>query len=61
MIDPGMAPPGKHVMSCFVQYAPYDLQEGDWDEQREQFGDAVVDTLSQYFPNIRDLILHRQV
>jgi len=61
MIDPGMAPPGKHVMSCFVQYAPYDLQEGDWDAQREQFGDAVVDTLSQYFPNIRDLILHRQV
>ena len=61
MIDPDMAPPGKHVMSCFVQYAPYDLQEGDWDGKREQFGEAVVDTLSQYFPNIRDLILHRQV
>lgn len=61
MIDPGMAPPGKHVMSCFVQYAPYDLQVGDWDQQREQFGDAVVDTLSQYFPNLKDIILHRQV
>lgn len=61
MIDPGMAPPGKHVMSCFVQYAPYDLREGNWDEQREAFGDTVVDTLAQYFPGIKDLILHRQV
>ena len=34
MIDPGMAPPGKHVMSCFVQYAPYELREGTWDEKR---------------------------
>ncbi|MBX3049344.1 MAG: NAD(P)/FAD-dependent oxidoreductase [Anaerolineales bacterium] len=61
MIDPGMAPPGKHVMSCFVQYAPYDLAEGTWDDQREAFGDAVVDTLSEYIPNLKQLILHRQV
>ncbi len=61
MIDPGMAPPGKHVMSCFVQYAPYQLQEGNWQEKREELGDAVVDTLSTYFPGIKDLILHRQV
>ena len=61
MIDPGMAPPGKHVMSCFVQYAPYDLCGAGWDEQREAFGDTVVDTLSEYFPNIKDIILHRQV
>lgn len=61
MIDPDMAPPGKHVMSCFVQYAPYKLAEGNWEEQREAFGDTVVDTLAEYFPNIKDIILHRQV
>ena len=61
MIDPGMAPPGKHVMSCFVQYAPYHLAEGDWETQREAFGDAVVNTLSQYIPNLKKIILHRQV
>jgi phytoene dehydrogenase-like protein len=61
MIDPGMAPPGKHVMSCFVQYAPYHLREGDWDSKREDLGDVVVDTLSQYIPNLKDIILHRQV
>jgi phytoene dehydrogenase-like protein len=60
-IDPHMAPPGKHVMSCFVQYAPYELREGTWDEKREAFGDAVVDTLAQYIPNLKDIILHRQV
>ena len=61
MIDPDMAPPGKHVMSCFVQYAPYQLKDGNWDEQREAFGDAVVDTLSEYIPNLKKIILHRQV
>ena len=61
MIDPDMAPPGKHVMSCFVQYAPYDLRNGTWEERREAFGDAVVETLSEYFPNLKDIILHRQV
>jgi phytoene dehydrogenase-like protein len=61
MIDPGMAPPGKHVMSIFVQYAPSDLN-GGWDEtKREAFGDAVVDTISQYAPNLPSAILHRQV
>jgi phytoene dehydrogenase-like protein len=61
LVDPSMAPPGKHVMSCFVQYAPYELSEGTWDEQRDAFGDAVVDTIAERAPNIRDLILHRQV
>jgi phytoene dehydrogenase-like protein len=61
LTDPSVAPPGKHVMSCFVQYAPYHLREGTWDEQREAFGDTVVDTLSEYAPNLKSLILHRQV
>jgi phytoene dehydrogenase-like protein len=61
LTDPSVAPPGKHVMSCFVQYAPYHLAEGTWDDQREAFGDTVVDTLAQYAPNIRNIIRHRQV
>ncbi|MCG8604222.1 NAD(P)/FAD-dependent oxidoreductase [bacterium] len=61
MIDPDMAPPGKHVMSCFVQYAPYELADGTWDERREEFGDTVVDTLAEYIPNLKEIILHRQV
>lgn len=61
MIDPNMAPPGKHVMSCFVQYAPYELSDGDWPGQREAFGDAVINTISEYIPNLKDIILHRQV
>src|SRR5499433_3564249 len=61
LTDPSVAPPGKHVMSCFVQYAPYHLKDGTWDEKREEFGDTVVNTLAEYAPNIKDIILHRQV
>jgi phytoene dehydrogenase-like protein len=61
LIDPDMAPPGKHVMSIFVQYAPYNLSGGWNDAQREAFGDAVINTLSQFAPNLKDIILHRQV
>jgi len=61
MIDPGMAPPGKHVMSIFVQYAPHNLNGGWTDAKREAFGDTVVKTLARYAPNIESLILHRQV
>jgi phytoene dehydrogenase-like protein len=61
LTDPSVAPPGKHVMSCFVQYAPYRLREGTWDEARERFGDTVVDTIAEHAPNLKRLILHRQV
>src|SRR5437660_4084459 len=61
LTDPSVAPPGKHVMSCFVQYAPYHLKEGTWDEKREAFGDTVIDTIAEHAPNIKDIILHRQV
>jgi phytoene dehydrogenase-like protein len=69
LTDPSVAPPGKHVMSCFVQYAPYDLREPGtgnreplrWDNQREAFGDAVINAIAEYAPNIKDIILHRQV
>ena len=63
LVDPTMAPPGKHVISCFVQYAPYHLDPslGTWDDNREAFGDAVIDRIAEVAPNIRDIILHRQV
>ena len=57
LTDPSVAPPGKHVLSCFVQYAPYKLREGSWDEKREAFGDAVVETISEYAPNLKSIIL----
>jgi phytoene dehydrogenase-like protein len=61
LTDPSVAPPGKHILSCFVQYAPYTLASGTWDDKREAFGDMVIDTIAEYAPNIRDIILHRQV
>jgi len=63
LVDPTMAPPGKHVISCFVQYAPYKLapELGTWDDQREAFGDAVIDRIAEFAPNIRDVILYRNV
>jgi phytoene dehydrogenase-like protein len=61
--DPSVAPPGKHVMSIFVQYAPYQIKEGPahWPQRREAFGDAVIDTLAEYCPTLEDSILYRQV
>src|SRR2546427_11699892 len=59
-LDPTLAPPGKHLMSCFIQYAPYTLRKGTWEERREAFGATVLDTLEEYIPNLRKIILHRQ-
>jgi phytoene dehydrogenase-like protein len=61
MVDRTLAPPGKHVMSIFVQYAPFDLTTGSWDHQRDAFGDAVIATLQEHAPDLPDLVLHRQV
>ena len=61
LTDPSVAPPGKHVLSCFVQYAPYKLAEGNWDDQKEAFGDNVINTIAEYAPNIRDIIIGRQI
>jgi phytoene dehydrogenase-like protein len=62
-VDPSVAPPGKHVVSIFVQYAPYRIKEGPerWPERRDAFGDAVIDTLAEYCPTLKESILHRQV
>ncbi len=61
LTDPSVAPPGKHVMSCFVQYAPYKLKCSNWDEQREAFGDTVIETLAEYAPNLKNIIIGRHV
>jgi phytoene dehydrogenase-like protein len=61
MIDRDMAPPGHHVMSCFVQYAPYDI-DGGWDDaKRDAFGETVIATIEKYAPNIRQCIVGKQV
>ena len=62
LTDPSVAPPGKHVMSCFVQYAPYKLKPGlNWDELKEDFGNTVIDTVAEHAPNLKNIILHKQV
>ncbi len=63
LTDPSLAPPGKHIMSCFVQYAPYQLESGpsSWPEHRDAFGKDVIDTLEEYMPDLRKHILHTQV
>ena len=60
-IDPDMAPAGKHVMSCFVMYTPYELKGSDWDTERQNLGDTVQRHLDSYFPGFSDLVLHREV
>jgi len=59
--DPSLAPSGKHVMSVVAQFAPSKLKSGDWASKREALGDAVVDTIAAYAPNLKSLVAHRQV
>jgi phytoene dehydrogenase-like protein len=59
--DDSLAPKGAHVMSVYVQYAPYKLGQGDWDSRREEFGNVVVKVLSEYMPNLSQLIVGRQI
>jgi phytoene dehydrogenase-like protein len=61
LTDPSLAPKGGHVMSIYVQYAPYKLAKGDWNGRRDEFAESVINTLAEYAPNIRQLIVGRQV
>jgi phytoene dehydrogenase-like protein len=63
LTDPGVCPPGKHVMSIFVQYAPYHLKEGadKWPEHKEAFGDAVCNMVEELCPGFKNSILHRHI
>ncbi|MDQ4133172.1 MAG: NAD(P)/FAD-dependent oxidoreductase, partial [Actinomycetota bacterium] len=59
--DPSVAPPGRHTMSVFAQYAPYRLAEGDWASRREEIGDRVLATIARFAPEVVDVVEHRQV
>jgi phytoene dehydrogenase-like protein len=62
LVDPTMAPPGKHFMSCFVQYCPHEIDGRRWtDQEREAFGKTVIDQISNYSPDFKDLILHTEI
>src|SRR6267154_3639987 len=63
LTDPSLAPEGKHVMSIYMQYAPYKLKNGTWQDEAQRFalGDTVVKTLTQYAPDLPDKILHHQI
>ncbi|HEY1330289.1 MAG TPA: NAD(P)/FAD-dependent oxidoreductase [Actinomycetota bacterium] len=60
-VDPTLAPPGSHVMTSFVQFVPYRLHEGTWDQRRDLLGDRVVAKISEYVPGFADTIVARQV
>ncbi|MEJ7604893.1 MAG: hypothetical protein WKF37_01155 [Bryobacteraceae bacterium] len=59
--DPSLAPPGKHIMGVFLQYAPYTLAKGSWDSIRDAYAERVLDVIEQYVPRIRSLIIEKQV
>jgi phytoene dehydrogenase-like protein len=61
MYDPSLAPPGKHIMGIFLQYAPYTLRGTTWDEAREPFYNRVLEVIEEYVPNIRSIIIDKQV
>ena len=61
LTDPDLAPSGQHVMSITAKYAPYQLRNGSWEGHREAFVDAVLSTLGEYAPKLRDSILHKEV
>jgi phytoene dehydrogenase-like protein len=59
--DPSLAPPGKHIMGIFIQYAPYTLRDAHWDELREPFAYRVLDLIEEYAPGFRELVIDKQV
>ena len=61
VVDPSVAPPGAHLMSIFVQYAPYSLQGTTWDLIRESFADRCIDLLTEYAPNFKASVIDRQI
>lgn len=61
LVDDTLCPPGKHMMTCFIQYVPYQLREGTWDERREAFADAIVAQIARHMPDLPGLIEGRVV
>ena len=61
LTDPSLAPSGKHVMSVYMQYAPFKLKNADWDSQRSSLGETVVKTVAEYAPNLPALVEDGQI
>ncbi len=59
--DPALAPPGQQIMTVTMQYAPYELREGDWNSEREGLVDTILDTLESYAPGLKQQVLHCQL
>jgi phytoene dehydrogenase-like protein len=60
-VDDTLAPKGRHMLTCFVQYLPYKLRDGNWDEQRENLGDRVTELIGEYAPNVPGSVIARRV
>ena len=60
-VDPSLVTDGRHVMTCFVQYVPYHLRDGDWEDERERLGDRVTDIIARYAPNVPGAVLARDI
>jgi phytoene dehydrogenase-like protein len=61
VVDPTVAPPGRHLMSMFIQYAPYELRDGSWDDRRDAFADRCFEVVNEYAPNFKGSVIDRQV
>jgi phytoene dehydrogenase-like protein len=60
-VDDSLAPEGRHMLTCFVQYLPYELSEGDWEHRREELGDRVTRKIAEYAPNVPGSVIARKV
>jgi len=61
ILDSSLAPAGKHVMSIYMQFAPYRLKQGDWSQQRDALADTIIKTLATYAPDLPSKILAQQI
>ena len=60
-VDDTLAPEGRHVLTCFVQYLPYRLRQGTWEERREEIGDRVTELIGRFAPNVPGAVIARRV
>lgn len=60
-VDDSLAPKGRHMLTCFVQYLPYELRNGSWDDRREHLGDRVTELIGQFAPNVPGAVIARRV
>lgn len=61
LVDDTLCPPGKYMMTCFIQYVPYALRESSWDERRDTFADSIIRQIARHMPDLPDLIEGRVV